>query len=135
MASSYKKEEGTGERPWVFKLESYSLFVGLVNHASTCISNNTNYFIGPLKPINDRIVKGCGGVIKVVGEGTAKYSIEDDYVQIHSIIIHNLNYIPEATMFLLFQRQWYQQSDDNHSKPDGTWCTTKSKYCILYWNQ
>ena len=60
------------------------------------MNNIINYFICPLKTINKYVVKGYGGVIKVRREGRIKYNIDDNYRQIHSIIIQNFIYIPEA---------------------------------------
>ena len=68
-----------------------------------------------------------GGVIKVREEDAVKWNIEDDDVQIHSTIIHNVNYVPEAPICLISPQHW--------AKPDGTWCSTKAKNFILYWNQ
>ena len=53
----------------------------------------------------------------------------------HSIIIHKVNYVPEALICLILWQQWDQQAYENNLKPDGAWCSTKSKHCILYWNQ
>ena len=64
-----------------------------------------------------------------------KWNIEYDDGQIHSIIIHKVNYVPEDPICPSLILQWYQQATDNHPKPDGTWCNTNSKHCIIYWNQ
>ena len=58
--------------------------------------NNINNFIVPLKPINNRVMKGYGGVIKVRGEVMVKWNIKYDDGQIHFIIIHNINYVPAS---------------------------------------
>ena len=70
------------------------------------MANNTNHFIGLLKAINNRGFKSYGGVIKVRGEGAVKWKIEDDDGKIYSIIIHNVNYVPEAPICLLSPQQW-----------------------------
>ena len=99
------------------------------------MTNNIRHFIGPLKPINNGVVKFYGGVINIRGEGTVKCKIEESYGQIHSIIVHRANYVPEATICLLSPQQLSQQAADNHLKPDVTWCATKAKKWILYLNQ
>ena len=51
----------------------------MVNHSYTRITNNTNHFIVPLKPIKNRVVTGYGVVIKVRGLDMVKWKIEDYY--------------------------------------------------------
>ena len=116
-------------------MDSYYLFIAVDNHASTCMTKNVNHFILPHRPINNRVVKGYGGLVKVRGDETVKCKIEDDDGKIHSIIIHNVNYLPESLICILLPQQWSQQAADNHPKPDGTWCTTKANHFTLYWDQ
>ena len=59
-----EEEEGTGGSPRKFKVDLDYFLVGVENHASTCITNNTNQFIGPLKTITNRLVEVYLGVIK-----------------------------------------------------------------------
>ena len=99
------------------------------------MNNIINYFICPLKTINNYVVKGYGGVIKVRREGRIKYNIDDNYRQIHSIIIQNFIYITEVPIWMISPQQCYQQETDNHQKSYGTWWNTKDKHCILYWKQ
>ena len=49
--------------------------LGVENHASTCTTYNINHFVGPLKPINNMVVKGYSGLIKVIVEGAVKCKI------------------------------------------------------------
>ena len=56
------------------------------------------YFIGHLKFINDRLVKGYVLYINVREEVMVKMKIEDYEGQIHSIIIQNVNYFPKASI-------------------------------------
>ena len=66
VASSKDGEEGAGNRPGKFKVGSDSLLIGVVNHSSSYMTNGIRHFIGTIKPINNRVSKGCIGVIKVV---------------------------------------------------------------------
>ena len=130
-ASSTDEEVGTCNRQRKLKVKSDYLLIGVEHHASTFMTNITRHFIGPLKPISNRVVKAYGGVIKVIGEGTVKCNIEDDDEQIHSIIIHKVNYLPEDPVLLIYPKNWFQQDSGNQPKTDGTWCNTKAKNCIL----
>ena len=77
-------------------MDSDYCLIGMENNTSTCITNNIRHFIGPLRPINNRAIKGYGVVIKVRGEGMFKWNSEEDVGQIHSIIIHKVNYVTES---------------------------------------
>ena len=99
------------------------------------MTKSTNHFIGNIKPISKWVVKDYGVVVRVIIEGTVKWKVEDNYSQIHSIIIHNVNYVCEAAIFLLSSQKWVKETSYKNSKYDGTWCTTKSKLCIVYCNQ
>ena len=66
------------------------------------MNNNANNVIVPLIPINNIVVKGYGGLIKVRGEGTIKYKIEDSNGKIYSVIIKNVKYGPEAPICLKY---------------------------------
>ena len=46
------------------------------------MTNNIHHLIGPLKPTNNIMLKQYGETIKVTGQGTVKYFIEDNDVQI-----------------------------------------------------
>ena len=120
--------------PQKLKADSDYLLILVDNNSSTFMTNNVRHFIGTLKPTNNRLVKGNIWVIKVIEERTVKWNIEYDDGHIYSIIIHKVNYVPEAPILLLSPKQWYQQAAENHQKPDGTWCSRKSKNFIPYCN-
>ena len=69
------------------------------------------------------------------GEGAIVCEIEDDDGIVHPIKIKKALYVPEATSFLIASQQWAKQANDNYPKPENTWCSTKSRHCILYWKQ
>ena len=60
VASYDDEEEGTYNRIHTFKVELDSLIIGVENHASNCTTNNICHFIGHLKHISNRVVKGYG---------------------------------------------------------------------------
>ena len=64
LSLSDEEEEGASNRPHKLTVASDYFLAGVENHASTCITNNTNQFIGPLKTINNRVVEVYLGVIK-----------------------------------------------------------------------
>ena len=107
---------------------SDSFPIGFDNNPSTSMTENFNDFICPLIPIMNRVVKGYGGTIKVRREGKVIWKIIDDDIKLHSIIIHNVNYITYSPIYLLPPQKWAQKIDSNHMIPDGTWCTRKSEY-------
>ena len=72
--------------------------------------------------------KGFGGVVKVKGEGTLVWKIEDDDGGIHTIKIKSSLYIPEVTSCFLAPQQWSQQENGNYTNPYGTWCSTKAHH-------
>ena len=140
VASWEKKEEGTGVRPWEFTVYLYYLLIGVDNYVSTFMTNNICHFIRPLKSINNRVVKVYLGVIKVRIEVGIKRKTEDDECQIHSIIIHNVNYTLEAPIFLflphiLYWNQerykrtipWYTGTNTVHIRS----MPSTNTYCIL----
>ena len=52
------------------------------------------------------MVKGYWGVIKIKVDGTVKWKIEDYVNQLHSIIIHKVNYLLKALILLIYLKQW-----------------------------
>ena len=73
------------------------------------MTKKVNHFIGSPRPIKNRAVKVYGGIKKVMGEGKIKWKIEYKDGKIHSIIIHNVKYVPEATTQLQLSQKWDQQ--------------------------
>ena len=73
------------------------------------MNNSVNQFIVPLITIWNRVFKGYGGIIKVIGEGTVRRKIEGDYEKLYSIIIHNANHASEPPICLLPPYQWDHQ--------------------------
>ena len=134
VASSDDEEEGIGDNPHKFRVESDYFLIGFYINDSTCIINNVNHFIGPLRPINNRVVNVYGGMIKFRREVTLKWNIEDNDRNVHSVIIHNVNYLPESPICLILPQQWSHQADKNHPISDGIWCSTKVNNCTLHWD-
>ena len=75
-------------------MESDALLVGADNNTSTCMAIKIHHFIGTLKPIKNRLVKGYGVVVKVREEVMVKYKMKNNDGQIHFIIVHKVNYVP-----------------------------------------
>ena len=72
--------------------------IGVENRISTCMNNNDHNFIVYLRPINNRVVKVYVVVINVRGKEILKWKMEDDDGNVHSIIIQNLDCVPEASI-------------------------------------
>ena len=114
---------------------SDSFVIGVDNYASRCNTNNISHFITPPSPTANAILKGSSGKLQVKGQRTIRWKILDDSGRKHSIIIHNALYVPGLDSCLLSPQHWSQQADDNAPLPDGTWCGTYSKSCVLHWDQ
>ena len=99
------------------------------------MSSKTNNFIEPIISIENLVVKGCRGIAKVRFEGTFIWKIEYGYGKVHSIIIQNINYVPEEPTCPLSPHQWAQKATNNHPTPDVTRCNSKDQNCIIYWEQ
>ena len=117
------------------QFDSDSFEIGVDNHASRCISNNINHFITEISPTPNAKLRGTGGTIPVLGEGTIKWNIADDNGKAHDIIIRNCLYVPDAPTCLLSPQHWSQQSNDNSPNRNGTWCATYGDSCVLFWDQ
>ena len=85
-------------------------------------------FIRTIRPTKNRDVKEYVLLIKVIGEVTVKCKIEDNDGKLHSIIIHNMNGVPEDPICLLSPQKWRQQEAGNHMRPNEICCTTKAKH-------
>ena len=118
-----------------FRVDSYFFLIAVDIHASTFMTTNVNHLIGPLSNTEKSVVKGYGVVIKFIGEVTVKWKIEYNDGKLHSIIIHIVNYVPEAPICLISPHKWFQQASNNHAIPYGAWCTTNANHCNLYWYQ
>jgi hypothetical protein len=91
-------------------------------------------FITPLVPISKK-VKGIGGTIKGIMQGTMRLTIEDDKGVPHNIIVPDSYYVPDCPSRLLSPQHWAQKAKDNHPKPHGTWCATYDDEIVLEWHQ
>ena len=118
-----------------YKFDSESYMIGIDNHASRCISNDINHFITALTPTPRSYLRGITGNLKVKGEGTLVWSIDDDQGRSHKIKIKNCLYVPGLPSCLESPQHWADQADDNYPRPDGTWCATYAKNCVLQWDQ
>jgi hypothetical protein len=74
-------------------------------------------------------------LLKVKGEGTLEWPIEDDLGRIHKIQIKNALYVPRSPICLLSPQHWGQQANDEFPNKRGTWVGDYPDCCILYWNQ
>ena len=63
-------ENSQQDRKYMF--DSGSFEIGVFNHASKTISNNSSQFISYLTPTPKTILRGAGGNLKVKGVGTVK---------------------------------------------------------------
>ena len=57
------------------------------------------------------MVKGFGGVVQVMGEGTILWKIEDGDGVVHTIKIKKELYVPEDPQCLMEPQQWPQKAN------------------------
>ena len=107
-----------------YKLDSDSYMIGIDHHASRCISNDIYHFITALTPTPRSYLRGVTSNLKVKGEGTLVWSIDDDQGRSHKIKIKNCLYVPGLPSCMTSPQHWADQADDNYPRPDGTWCAT-----------
>ena len=84
---SIHKSSNIFRKPQNLALDSNSFTIGIDDNESTTISNRSSNFIGPITPVKGNMVKGFGGVVQVMGEGTILWKIEDDDGVVHTIKI------------------------------------------------
>ena len=84
---SIHKSSNIFRKPQNLALDSNSFTIGIDDNESTTISNRSINFIGPITPVKGNMVKGFGGVVQVMGEGTILWKIEDDDGVVHTIKI------------------------------------------------
>ena len=109
--------------------------IGIDNHASRFISNDINHFITALTPTPRSYLRGITGNLKVKGEGTLVWRIDDDQGRSHKIKIKNCLYVPGLSSCLASPQHCADQADDNYPRPDGTWYATYTKKYVLQWDQ
>jgi hypothetical protein len=123
-----------GKRNYSTPFDTDSVLLRVDNCASACMSPYKEDFITPLVPISKK-VKGIGGTIKGIMQGTMRLTIEDDKGVPHDIIVPGSYYVPDCPLRLLSPQHWAQKAKDNHPKPHGTWCATYDDEIVLEWHQ
>ena len=118
-----------------YKYDSDSFEIGVDNHASKTISNDSSQFISYITPTPKTILRGAGGNLKVKGVGTVRWKIEDDDGKEHELIIKGCLYVPDMSSCLLSPQHWSQQAQDNFPTNRGTWCATFADSCVMQWDQ
>ena len=83
-------------KPKKLAVDSESFTIGIDNHTSTTTPNRSRNFVGTIKPVKGKMVKGFGGVVQVMGDGTILWKIEDDDGVVHTINIKKALYVLEA---------------------------------------
>jgi hypothetical protein len=75
-------------------------------------------------------VDGIGDGLDIQGEGTLKFSIEDDEGRVHNIKIPNSLYLPKLRQCLLLPQHWTQEAGDGQ-----TWMGKFAHKCMLNWKR
>ena len=132
-AKHVKEPEEEKTRSCQFDSDSFP--IGVDNHASYSISNDSRHFISEIQPVHNKGLKGISGKLKVEGIGTIKWMIEDDDGKRHAIIMQNALYVPTSNYCLLSPQHWAQTANDHYPKRRGTWCATYDDSIVLHWKQ
>ncbi len=73
-------------------------------------------------------VDGINDGLAILGKGTFKFSISDNYGRVHCICIPNSLYLPKLHGCFLSPQHWAQEVGDNQ-----TWMENFAHCCILHW--
>jgi hypothetical protein len=111
------------------RFDSDSFFIGIDNHASSCMANAPHLFEDLQLIDNAGEVNGIGEGLAIKGKGTFKFSIEDDNGKIHTIRIPNSLYLPGLRQCLLSPQHWAQEAGDGQ-----TWMGNFERECVLNWH-
>lgn len=117
-----------------FEAEAKSIRID--NCSSKCISNDLKDFIPSSVRKCTMIVKGFKGEqCKATHKGTIKWDWEDDDGMLHTFLIPNSYFMPQAVARLLCPQHWAQENRDDCPLPNGTGCDTNFRAIMLYWQQ
>ncbi len=97
-------------------------------HASQCMANVPHLFKDLCLASNRGQVDGIGKGLEIQGEGTFKFSIEDDNGRAHTIKIPNSLCLPELRQCLLLPQHWVQEAEVGQ-----TWMGNFAHECVLNW--
>ena len=112
------------------RFDSDSKMIRIDNCASYSISHDLEDFVKPPEAIDKRI-KGIGGTLSNVKQGTIKWFIEDDSGKKHKLLLPNGLYIPESPLRLLSPQHWAQVANGHKPKPNVTLCITNADRVVL----
>jgi hypothetical protein len=113
------------------RFDSNSFLIGVDNHASRCMANDTHLFEDLRLNKNNGHVDGIADGLAIKGKGTFKFDIIDNDGKKHTIRIKNSFYIPKMRRCLLSPQHWAQEAKDGE-----TWMQFKREFpynCVLNW--
>lgn len=106
------------------RFESDSFVIGIDNHASRTISNNKSHFVGRIRRIDRKHVKGIDGQLSIKGIGTIEWKIADDDGVVHRFRIPNSFFVPGIDQCVMSPQHWIQEENDHFPRPHDTKSTT-----------
>jgi hypothetical protein len=106
-----------------FNLDLFT--IGIKNHASQFMANAPHVFEDLHLASKRGQVNGIGNGLGIQGEGTFKFSIEDDKRRVHTIKIPNSLYLPKLRQCLLLPQNWAQEAKDGQ-----TWIENFAHRCV-----
>ena len=87
---------------------------------SDTICKDRELFVGKIQRCRNVKIQGVGVNIKATGFGTIKIRVIDDNGAIHSMLIHNVLYVPEAPLNLLSPQKWARGQGTNRKAFEAT---------------
>ena len=104
--------------------------IGIDTHASYCMSNNKNHFIGPITPAGISNVIGVNRTLPILGTGTVVWKLNDDEGRTHVFKIQGTLSVPGLKNSILSPQHW---ADKLHAhNRSSAWEVTKRNTTILY---
>jgi hypothetical protein len=108
--------------------DSDSIQIGVNNHVSRCMVNDPHLLENAYLTSNIGQGDGISNGLDIQGEGTLKFSIEDDKGKVYTIRIPNSLYLPDLRRCLLSPQHWAQEAGDGQ-----TWMGNYERNCVLNW--
>ena len=115
-----------------FRPDSDSFTIGVDTHASYCMSNNKNHFVGPITPVGASKVIGVNRTLPIQGTGTVVWKPNDDEGHTHVFKIQGTLYVLGLKNSISSPQHW---ADQVHARNrTNAWEITRRDMTTLYWN-
>jgi hypothetical protein len=110
-----------------------SVPIGIDNHASYCLTNSEQDFVGPTKTVHVQI-KGITQGLKTAKVGTVRWKIEDDEGIPRTVDLPGTYLVKDLPLWLLAPQHLAQVQQKKEKTKDGTICVTIADRVVIRWN-